>query len=647
MKLRSRIHPPNRFSQDQYYSPCTQRSLRGAQNQDCIYSTQFDPNLPPAAFPTLDYPSPLSLHNKETGHRDEEDASLSSSPSEQMQADGRSENKSVGKENSGVHIRPPESGEDCIASNGDLNPVYRRNMAVFASIGRESSIERDMMDSDLDEDNMETSSATLPVRSRKWSGLSPRFQVEIIDNMLQDFTWPTVCHLLGLTAKEREETQQNIRKRDQQTKQEDIQLEAMRERQLRALLRVDNSIRGHNRVSHQGLFSKISRQVSGKLQADPDSDFSLCRASELLDARSFLRMRGIDRKYAGDWSNGTSAWQAFDDHDNELCPGGETQQHVVDEMDEVDETVFDDFPVQGNEDDNVPGSCGNCTTLPNAIVAKYCPNLERNRSLHEASSNRPGQCPRHKVVYWDLPGSEPCRLSVGVEKAAHVCDTRWGCSKLVSTSWEMPLKGASNEKPRPILGSFHNNQSNKVNKVNPKKSQNAALVPSTRLSYGDRTDRRAAQTLPSPSLGPRHGTSAPEVHKEAPHMPSSENTYVTLSDSRRTSSPRVWSPKATPNNVVFSTNSDCLPTDDSKQQPRANKALPFLPEARKDPKGSVEGVSGHEVAKDDPWPVNTPKHSGESKEDMMHASEEISDGDNSSEDSAEDDDDDEVVLLPV
>lgn len=154
MQLRSSIRPPKRFNQDQFYSPCTQKSLRAPQNQenqDCIHSTQFDPNLPPAAFPTLEHPSPLSLRNKETEHWNEQEDDPSKRPRKQEKGDEKTEDKRVGEANTGVQIRPLESGENCFLSNGDLNPVYRRNMTILANIGRESSIERYLMDSDVDE----------------------------------------------------------------------------------------------------------------------------------------------------------------------------------------------------------------------------------------------------------------------------------------------------------------------------------------------------------------------------------------------------------------------------------------------------------------------------------------------------------------
>ncbi|KAI2900353.1 hypothetical protein CBS76997_1142 [Aspergillus niger] len=658
MQLRSSIRPPKRFNQDQFYSPCIQKSLRAPQNQenqDCIHSTQFDPNLPPAAFPTLDHSSPLSLRHKETENWNEQEEDPSKRPRKQEKGDEKTEDKRVGEANTGVQIRPLESGENCFLSNGDLNPVYRRNMTILANIGRESSIERYLMDSDVDEimadapgeENIETSSAPPPSRPREWGDLSPRIQVEIIDNMLQEFNWPTVCHLLGLTVGEREEIQQNIRQWDQQARKEDLQLEDMRERQLRALLRVDNTIRGHNRVPHQGIFSKISRQISGKLQDNLNSDILLCQASELLDAELFLRTRGLDRKYAGEWGNGTSAWQALEDHDIEPCLDGDqrTQQRVVDSA-----TINADVPAGEDTNINVPDPNDNCT-LQAEIMAAYCPNSERNKYLHKFRFNKPRQChkdsqPRQKVVYHDPRGSEPCRLSVGAEKAAHVCDMRWRYSKLALKPWEMPLTSLSINEPRPLLGTFYNSHGNKTNARN---SHNAAFVPPTRYSYENITDRRAAETAFSSRLDPRHGTSASEVRKGIPPKPSSDNTYVTLSDSGRASSPIIWTPKATPDTAVSTTSSECLPTDENKQSPRVSRALQPPLEARKYLRESVDEDSGHEVPSEDPRPGTPPKRSVEpsvSKEDIVHAPDKTSDGDDNSEDS-HDDDYDEVVLLPV
>ncbi|PYH64148.1 uncharacterized protein BO88DRAFT_351474 [Aspergillus vadensis CBS 113365] len=655
MQLRNSIRPPERFNQDQFYSPCTQRSLRVPQTQDCIHSTPFDSNLPPAAFPTLDHPSPPSLRDKENGRWKGQEADLSKRSREQEKDDENTENKRVRGAATVVQTRPPASSQNCFLSNGDFNPVYRRNMTILANVGRESSIERYLMDSDMDEamtdapdeENIETPSAAPPVRLCKWSDLSPRIQVEIIDNMLQEFDWPTICHLLGLTVEEREETQQNIRQRNRQAKQEDIQLEDMRERQLRALLRVDNTKSGHNRVPHQGIFSRISRQVSGNLQNQIDSDSSICQASELLDAKWFLRTRGLDCKYIGEWGNGTSAWQALEDHDIEPCLDGDqrTQQRLVDSAE------FDaGLSAQGDQNVTVPDPDDNCT-IQAYEMAKYCPNSERNKYLHKFRFNKPRQCnkdsqPRHKVVYYDPRGSEPCRLSIGAEKAAHVCDTRWRMPKLVSRPWEMPLTSLSINGPRPILGTFYNTHSNKLDARRP---QNAAFVPATGLPYGNMTDRRAAQTAFSSRPDPRHESSASEVRKENLTRSSSGSTYATLSETGKASSPVIWTPKATPNTAVSTTSPDCLPADENKQSPHVTSAPQFPPEARKVLRESAEQNSGHEVLIEGPRPgspLKRPVESLVSKENKVYASKMLSDGDDSSEDS-HDNDYDEVVLLPV
>ncbi|GAQ41813.1 hypothetical protein AtubIFM55763_002822 [Aspergillus tubingensis] len=656
MQLRNRIRPPERFNQDQFYSPCTQRSLRVPQNQDYIQSTQFDPNLPPAAFPTLDHLSPPSLRDKENGRWKGQEADLSKRPREQEKDGENTENKRVRGAGPGVQTRPPASSQSCFLSNGDFNPVYRKNMTILANVGRESSIERYLMDSDMDEamtdapdeEDIEAPSATASVRHCKWSDLSPQIQVEIIDNMLQEFDWPTICHLLGLTAEEREETQQKIRQRDRQDKQEDIQLQDMRERQLRALLRVDNTKSGHNRVPHQGIFSKISRQVSGKLQNQIDSDISMCQQSELLDAKLFLRTRGLDCKYAGEWGNGTSAWQALEDDDIEPCLDDDerTQQRLVD-CAEFDATGLS---ARGDENANVPDPDDNCT-IQAYEMAKYCPNSERNKYLHQFRFNKPRQCnkdsqPRHKVVYYDPRGSEPCRLSVGAEKAAHVCDTRWRIPKLVSRPWEMPLTSLSFNGPRAILGTFYNTHGNKFDA---RRSQNAAFAPPTRLPCGSMTDRRAGQTAFSSRPDPRHGSSASEVRKEIPLRSSSGSTYATLSESGRTSSPVIWTPKATPNTAVSTTSPDCLPADENKQSPHVTSAPQFPLEARKVLRESTAQNSGHEVLIEESrlgTPPKRPVESLVSKENKVHSSKKLSDGDDSSEDS-HDNDYDEVVLLPV
>lgn len=127
--------------------------------------------------------------------------------------------------------------------------------------------------------------------------------MEIFDNVLRTHSWSSACHILGLTPEERVEIEAHFTHRNEQVEFENVQLKEMQEKQLRALLRIDNSTLRLNRVPHQLVFRKISRQCTRKLREGIQYDYLLCSAGEILNARRFLQRRGLDRRYAGEWSN--------------------------------------------------------------------------------------------------------------------------------------------------------------------------------------------------------------------------------------------------------------------------------------------------------------------------------------------------------
>jgi hypothetical protein len=147
----------------------------------------------------------------------------------------------------------------------------------------------------------------------KWSDLSPSFQAEIAINLSQHYRWSTVYSRLGLGEKEREELQELIRHRENQVAMEDSALRAMRAKQLKALLRIDNSSASRNRTPHKLIFRKISRKTAQRLRGNIETDYLLCEVEELLNARRFLQRRGIERHYAGEWSGSVVTWPRAED----------------------------------------------------------------------------------------------------------------------------------------------------------------------------------------------------------------------------------------------------------------------------------------------------------------------------------------------
>ncbi|KAI9366979.1 hypothetical protein BJX61DRAFT_547957 [Aspergillus egyptiacus] len=311
MKLRSVVRPPKRLEEEQSYLPASKRKLRD-ETEEVIRPPiiEFNPNLPPAAFPTLDFGTPTPRVDTQEETNDCQDGGGLQDGNERATKRASLDLLGLLMKNPGTQMEDPVTAEmedipmdvleNIIASNGDLNPLYVSNMARMAAAGDCASPgDLDMEDSDRDEEIQDSPSVTEPNRDTAWADLSPRMQVEIFDNLLQCHNLPTVYRMLGLTADERKKARDFLIRRAEQTKLEDQVLKAMRERQLKDLLKLNNS--------SQLVFRKTSRQALRRLREVMDTnfdfDFFYCESDELTAAKTFLRKKGIEPKFAGDWSN--------------------------------------------------------------------------------------------------------------------------------------------------------------------------------------------------------------------------------------------------------------------------------------------------------------------------------------------------------
>ncbi|GAQ10645.1 hypothetical protein ALT_7966 [Aspergillus lentulus] len=318
MRLRESIRPPERFNSELIITPSRKKTLRESRNPRTPRFIDYNPNLPPAAFPTLD---PANLSQSRTGEQDRAEVEQNG-VAKALQRDassidfheGDTEDKETWEKLDDISI---DELEDLIASNVELNPIYVKNMEIMATAETSSSSDMDMEDSDPDEpmtdvDGRHAESIRF-IHDPEWSDLSPRLQAEIAINLSQHYRWATVYSKLGLGEKEREELQQLIRRRDHQVAMEDSALHAMRAKQLRALLRIDNSSASRNKTPHKLVFRKISRKTNQRLRGNIGTDYLLCEFGELLNARRFLQRRGIERHYAGKWSGSLVTWPRAQD----------------------------------------------------------------------------------------------------------------------------------------------------------------------------------------------------------------------------------------------------------------------------------------------------------------------------------------------
>ncbi|KAF4228750.1 hypothetical protein CNMCM6457_006736 [Aspergillus fumigatiaffinis] len=273
MRLRESIRPPERFNLELIITPSPKKTLREPKNPRTPRFIDYNPNLPPAAFPTLD---PANLSQSRTGEQDrakvEQNGVAKAVQRDSSSIDFHGSNTEDKEKREKLEDISIDELEDLLASNGELNPIYVRNMAIMATAETSSSSDMDMEDSDPEEpmtdvDGRHAESIRF-IHDPEWSDLSPSLRAEIAINLSQHYRWSTVYSRLGLGENEREELQELIRHRDHQVAIEDSALHAMRTKQLRALLRIDNSSASRNRTPHKLVFRKMSRKTTQRLRGD-------------------------------------------------------------------------------------------------------------------------------------------------------------------------------------------------------------------------------------------------------------------------------------------------------------------------------------------------------------------------------------------
>lgn len=131
--------------------------------------------------------------------------------------------------------------------------------------------------------------------------------------MLKTSCWRSVCHKLDLGPDDRAKFAAYLDARNKQIAQENKQLRKMRRKQLRTLLRIDNSSLKTNSVPPQLVLRKRFRKTTRALCESLDQGLLMCQAADVLAARQFLHHHGLPRNYAGDWGHSLIALQEPED----------------------------------------------------------------------------------------------------------------------------------------------------------------------------------------------------------------------------------------------------------------------------------------------------------------------------------------------
>ncbi|KAJ5940950.1 hypothetical protein N7516_001118 [Penicillium verrucosum] len=324
MKLRDSIRAPVRYGEDEYETP-SQISLRHGYDSfdDSIElgesgrprpqkrrrpnTVPFNPNLPPAAFPSLSRPQPgrdsTTAQNRAVGdsqqHMQTSDVALPPRNAGSM--------PTVPSPPSGMERVPMDQLDNYIASNNMDNPVYARNvnMARMTCADAPPGTEDMGTSPDSDDEPLPDASQVLldAIPNPKWKDLHKAMQVEIVENTMKYHSWRRVCDLLGLGPDERIQLMQVISVRNKQIERENKRLDQMRRRQRSVLMRIDNSDLKHFKPPPQLVLKRIARETNRNLLLTEYTDLLMCQAHDVLKARQYLHQHGLPRRYAGDWGD--------------------------------------------------------------------------------------------------------------------------------------------------------------------------------------------------------------------------------------------------------------------------------------------------------------------------------------------------------
>ena len=153
MRLRGPVKAGQRLeNENAVESSHPQQKQHRSKSQDPSRYIDYNPNLPPAAFPTFDQPRIPhgQAHQAQTITTAGEGGRTLSRRSRGSRNDLRKRNKVAGMDLSGI---PSDLLGNCIASNGDHNPIYVKNMGIMARAGQSPSsiVHREMEDSDTND----------------------------------------------------------------------------------------------------------------------------------------------------------------------------------------------------------------------------------------------------------------------------------------------------------------------------------------------------------------------------------------------------------------------------------------------------------------------------------------------------------------
>lgn len=239
---------------------------------------EFNPNLPPAAFPTLG-PNDLRPegNNGMLGMLGTCDNPV---------------NKIAG--NKGTEEDPMDIDDSEIAfeskkSDDDVNMRERETI--------------DEEEQQPYADGYEPEEFKVPEKI-DWSDITPILRYEIVDNMSNCYESSEIMGILNLNEKQKRELTHELTVMNERLALENKALDDMQKKQLEALMSIDNSEPLEHQVPGILVFKHVAKTYFKKPELELYPDYLLSRVSDVLIAREYLRRIGLDPDLAGEWSNG-------------------------------------------------------------------------------------------------------------------------------------------------------------------------------------------------------------------------------------------------------------------------------------------------------------------------------------------------------
>ncbi|MCJ1404516.1 hypothetical protein MMC11_007742 [Xylographa trunciseda] len=285
MELRKKVIPPKRYEPDlsdgERYMPSFRKPLFRPPSVD------FNPHLPPAAFPTLDEPvrtlSELDLET-ELGGPSQDHLSTQTEPLAQ-------DLEGIQQQSSPSHstTTPFEAMVNHTLNVGVYphNPKYYQTLASLESGLSQEEFEwnlREMETSEEDEDNEQRKSAFMTAK--------------IIQSLLAEGkTKEQAMNALGLSTEHWQETVAWDNHRLKVERKEETRIVTMQD-EVNSLL-LDRDGRGSTSIdstAYEALFSHhLAAFMTGKM------DFSTTDKGDLVNAHNYLKLRGLSPSLVGQW----------------------------------------------------------------------------------------------------------------------------------------------------------------------------------------------------------------------------------------------------------------------------------------------------------------------------------------------------------